>query len=156
MGFHLFIFLALLTIPKSEATANRTDLHVAMAEMRSKSYYSFVMLLELLHSNGSQPQLSGEVTFLMPEDRKLSEFSVSVSSLRNFILSHTIPTPLNYNDFLHFPTGTLIPSGIQTRMITIQNHGRSNFLVNNAQIVAPNVCQSSSIRCHGIDKVIEY
>ena len=71
-------------------------------------------------------------------------------------MRHSIPMPLHFSDLAHFPTGTLVPSGEESKMIRIQNHGTGNFFVNNTKIVLGNVCSGFVIKCHGIDQVIEY
>ncbi|XP_061344301.1 uncharacterized protein LOC133290250 [Gastrolobium bilobum] len=132
---------------------NHTDLEAAITDMRAKSYYGFAMLLQMLNGT-SQP--TRELTFLMPDDRELSASSISADGIEEFLLSHAIPMPLYFNDLSHFPTGTLVPSGISSKMMRIHNRGRGDFFVNNAQIVTANVCLSSVIKCHGIDAIIEY
>ncbi|QHO37455.1 hypothetical protein HN51_003910 [Arachis hypogaea] len=132
---------------------NHTDLQAAISDMRTKSYYGFAMLLQMLNGT-SQP--SSSLTFLMPDDRELSTSAIAADEIEDFLLSHAIPMPLYFNDLSHFPTGTLVPSGISTKMIRIHNRGRGDFFVNNAQIVSANVCLGSVIKCHGIDAIIEY
>ncbi|XP_058755179.1 uncharacterized protein LOC131628354 [Vicia villosa] len=132
---------------------NHTDLQAAIADMRSKSFYGFAMLLQMLNETS---QASREVTYLMPDDRELSDSAISADEIEDFLLSHAIPMPLYFNDMSHFPTGTLVPSGVNSRMIRIHNRGRGDYFVNNAQIVSANVCLSSVIKCHGVDAIIEY
>ncbi|KAK9267670.1 hypothetical protein L1049_010101 [Liquidambar formosana] len=154
--WHWLILLSLAMLSASQPRAqtfNHTDLQAAVADMRSKSYYGFAILLQML--NGTV-QLNRDVTFLMPDDQQLSEASISLDHLEDFLLSHSIPEPLLFSDLSHFPTGTLVPSGLQERSIRISNHGRLDYFVNNAQIVTPNVCVNSFIKCHGVDGVIEY
>lgn len=157
MGLHyLFMILFLFGFAESQSIIhpfNHTDLQEAIGDMRAKSYYGFAMLLQMLNGT-SQP--TRELTFLMPDDRELSASAISADEIENFLLTHAIPMPLYFNDLSHFPTGTLVPSGIGSRMIRIHNRGRGDFFVNNAQIVAANVCLSSVIKCHGIDAIIEY
>ncbi|KAJ0053438.1 hypothetical protein Pint_01870 [Pistacia integerrima] len=90
------------------------------------------------------------ITFLMPNDDKLSESPLRSDLLHQFILRHSIPTPLVYNNMLHFPNGTLVPSSLPGRMLSITNSGKSGMFVNNAKIVTSNVCVNSLIKCHGI------
>ncbi|XP_027338231.1 uncharacterized protein LOC113852190 [Abrus precatorius] len=152
----LFMLLFLLGFAESQSSIhsfNHTDLEAAIGDMRSKSYYGFAMLLQMLNGT-SQP--SRELTFLMPDDRELSATSISVDQIEEFLLRHAILMPLYFNDLSPFPTGTLVPSGISSKMIRIHNRGRGDFFVNNAQIVSANVCLSSVIKCHGIDALIEY
>lgn len=98
----------------------------------------------------------GGLTFFVPWDSDLSEFPIAPNHLETFLMSHAIPMPLLFNELVHFPNGTLVPSASPNRMIRIHNRGRSGFFVNNAQIVAPNVCMNSLIKSHGIDAVIDY
>lgn len=150
----LFILVsALFPLSPQAHGLNYTDVQAAVTDMRSKSYYGFAILLQMLNST-SQPYRS--LTFLMPGDSQLSESPISVDHLEDFLISHAVTTPLLFNDLLHFPTGSLIPSGAENKMIRINNRGRANFFVNNAHIVTPNICQNSYIKCHGIDTVIQY
>jgi len=122
--------------------------------MRAKSYHGFAMLLQMLDGTTAQP--NRDLTFFMPDDKKLSSSSISVDQVREFLLKHAMPMPLDFNDLSHFPTGTLVPSGNSSKMIRIHNRGRGDFFVNNAKIVSANVCFNSLIKCHGVDAIIDY
>ncbi|KAF7827363.1 fasciclin-like arabinogalactan protein 19 [Senna tora] len=151
------LLLPLFTVGESQLTnaLNQTDLQAAMADMRARSYHGFVILLKILNSMPNSLQKT-DLTFFMPNDDKLSQSSITPDRIQNFILSHSIPTSLILNQLLHFPNGSLVPSGVPNRMISITNTRRSGMLLNNARIVAPNVCLSSSIKCHGISAAIEF
>jgi len=140
---------------QSTISFNQTDLEAAMTDMRNRSYYGFVILLKILNSQQNSFR-SNDLTFLMPNDDELSQFSISLEKLHDFILSHSIPTPLLLSHLLRFPNGSVVPSSIPSRMINITNSGRTGLFVNNARIVTPNVCQSSSIRCHGISAALTF
>ncbi|KAF8409699.1 hypothetical protein HHK36_005778 [Tetracentron sinense] len=157
MGFWFFIILALFTLTESQPTAplNQTDLQAAIADMRTKSYHGFVILLKMLNSTHNS-LLGRDVTFLMPSDQELSGSTITQENLQDFLLSHSIPTALLFNNLLHFPTGTLVPSSLPNRMISVANHGRTSFFLNNARLVNPEVCLSSLIRCHGISATITF
>lgn len=131
-----------------------TDLESAIAEMRSKSYHGFAILLHMLNST-SQPS-GTSLTLFVPGDSELSQHPIPADRLQSFLLSHAMPMSLQFNDLVHFPTGTLVPTAHPDRMIRIRNRGRGEFFVNNARIVEPNVCLNSSVKCHGIDHVINY
>ncbi|XP_028803126.1 fasciclin-like arabinogalactan protein 19 [Neltuma alba] len=153
-----FVFLLpLITFGQSQSTSgiNQTDLQAAMADMRARSYHGFVILLKILNSMPNSLQTS-DLTFLMPNDEELSQFSITPDHLQDFILSHSIPTPLVINQLLRFPNGSLVPSSVPNRMISITNSRRSGMFLNNARIITPNVCISSSIRCHGISAALEF
>ncbi|XP_030471202.1 uncharacterized protein LOC115689330 [Syzygium oleosum] len=154
--YHLVVLVSLFMVPRSESAAyafNRTDLHVAVNDMRSRSFFGFAILLQMLNGT-SEP--NRDLTFLIPTDPELSASSISVNRLEEFLLSHSIRVPLSFGDLSHFPTGTLIPSGYRDRLVRIHNHGRLSFFVNNARVTRPNVCSNSMIKCHGIDAVIEF
>ncbi|TXG55504.1 hypothetical protein EZV62_020760 [Acer yangbiense] len=142
-------------VAESQSTnkLNQTELRAAMADMRAKSYHGFVILLKILEkSPNSLP--SSDVTFLMPDDDQLSALELNLDHLLNFILIHTIPSPLIFNNMLHFPNGTLVPSSMPGKMISVTNdHG---LFFNSARIVSPNVCVNSTIRCHGISSAISF
>lgn len=158
MAFWFLILFPLFAIVESQSTItmiNQTDLQVAMADMRAKSYHGFVILLKMFNGTSSSLQ-STDITFLMPNDEKLSESSLRSDLLHEFILSHSIPTPLVYNNMLHFPNGTLVPSSLPGRMLSITNGGKSGMFVNNAKIVTSNVCVNSLIKCHGISSEVAF
>lgn len=154
----VFLLLPLFTIGESQLsnTLNQTDLQAAMGDMRARSYHGFVILLKILNSMPNSSLQNTDITFLMPNDEELSHFSITPNRLQDFILSHSIPTPLVLSQLLHFPNGSMVPSSIPNRMISITNNSKSGMFVNNARIVVPNVCLSSSIRCHGISAALEF
>ncbi|KAH1211277.1 hypothetical protein AAZX31_14G007400 [Glycine max] len=147
MAIWFVILLTFFAIGESQSTMsfNQTDLQAAMTDMRSRSYYGFVILLKILNSQPNSLQ-NNDLTFLMPNDDELSQFSIALDQLHDFILSH----------LLHFPNGSVVPSSVPSRVISITNGGRTGLFVNNARIVTPNVCQSSSIRCHGISAALTF
>lgn len=104
----------------------------------------------------SNPLQSTAVTFLMPNDEKLSEVVVTPEHLHDFILSHLIPTVLLNNNLLHFPNGTLVPSSQPGRMLSITNSGKLGVYVNNARLVNFNVCMNSQLKSHGISSSITF
>ncbi|KAL2341380.1 hypothetical protein Fmac_009320 [Flemingia macrophylla] len=109
----LFVLLFLLGFVESQPIThpfNHTDMKAAIRDMTAKSYYGFAMLLQML--NGSSQPSARELTFLMPDDKELSASSISIYEVEEFVLKHAIPMPLYFNDLSHFPTGTLVPSGI--------------------------------------------
>uniref|UniRef100_A0A2K1X8X3 Uncharacterized protein n=1 Tax=Populus trichocarpa TaxID=3694 RepID=A0A2K1X8X3_POPTR len=59
--------------------------------------------------------------------------------------------PLSFSDLSHFPTGTLVPSGLDHQLLQIRNRGKADFSVNNVLVIKPNLCLNSTIKCHGID-----
>ncbi|KAL0560170.1 hypothetical protein IC582_000566 [Cucumis melo] len=149
-------FVLLLLVAKAQAImANQTDLQAAMDEMRLKSYHGFVILLKILNNSNKTLQNS-DITFFMPTDQELSQADISLDQLEEFVLSHSIPTSLLLNNLLHFPNGSLVPSSIPNRMIKITKSRKMGVCVNEARIVTPNVCLTSSIRCHGISTAISY
>ncbi|KAF8030481.1 hypothetical protein BT93_E2809 [Corymbia citriodora subsp. variegata] len=154
--YHLVVLLSLFMVPRLASASyafNRTDLRVAVNDMRSRSFFGFAILLQMLNST-SEP--NRDLTFLIPTDPELSASPISVNHLEEFVLRHSIRMPLSFGELSHFPTGTLVPSGHRDRLVRIQNHGRLSFFVNNARIITPNVCSNSVIKCHGIDAVIEF
>lgn len=151
----VLIFLAILRMassgPPTSQVGTPPALPAALSDMRAKSYYGFVILLDMLNET-TKDSLAQGVTFFMPSDQQLAEIPISPARLEEFILSHAVPDPLLFSDIARVPTGTLFPA-INNRMLRVSSRGRFVY-VNNAQIVAPNVCSSPRIRCHGIDAVI--
>jgi hypothetical protein len=89
MSLWFILLLTLFAVGESQSTAafNQTDVQTAMYDMRSRSYYGFVILLKILNSLPNQLQ-SNDLTFLMPNDEDLSHFSITTNELHDFLLSH--------------------------------------------------------------------
>ncbi|PIA30894.1 hypothetical protein AQUCO_05300020v1 [Aquilegia coerulea] len=157
MGILYFFFLAVYLLFTSQpiTPANQTELHAALEDMRSSSYHGFVILLQMLNSVPNSIR-SGNITFLMPNDIELSNSVITPDSLDEFLLSHSVPTALLLDDFAHLPTGTVLPTSYPHKTINVRDFGRANFFVNNAKIVKPNVCSSSTIKCHGVTSIIMF
>ncbi|KAH0983968.1 hypothetical protein GBA52_011145 [Prunus armeniaca] len=92
----------------------------------------------------------------MPNGQELSGAAVTPHHLQEFILSHSIPTALNFGHLLHFPNGSLVPSSTPSKIISVTHSRRSGLFLNNAKIVTPNVCNSSTIRRHGISTTMAF
>ncbi|KAF5204741.1 Fasciclin-like arabinogalactan family protein [Thalictrum thalictroides] len=138
--------------PHVKSPPKLADLPLAISDMGSKSYYGFIILLDVLNAT-TKSGLSQQVTFFMPSDQLLAESRISPDRLEEFVLGHTIPEPLVYGELQNVPSGTLVPSLMKNQLLRISSIRRRVF-VNNAQIVAPNVCKSATIKCHGINAVI--
>ncbi|PIA25641.1 hypothetical protein AQUCO_11000046v1 [Aquilegia coerulea] len=128
------------------------ELPVAISDMRSKSYFGFVILLNLLNAT-TKSALGQQVTFFMPNDQQLATSTISPGGLDDFVLTHTVPEPLIFSSLARAPNGTLIQSFTTNQFLRISNIGRRVF-INNAHIVTRNVCSSDTIKCHGISAVI--
>ncbi|KAI3457868.1 hypothetical protein Pfo_014531 [Paulownia fortunei] len=144
----LLVLMALI----SSATATNQDMIVAIDEMQKANYFTFVMLI-----NMAPPDLiQGNITFLMPNDRTLSKTSMAETSVVDVLLRHSIPWPLLMDHLEHFPTGSMIPTSRAGFVLKVTNGGRRRFFFNNVRIISPNICtKGSSIRCHGIDGVVQ-
>ncbi|XP_011006036.1 PREDICTED: FAS1 domain-containing protein SELMODRAFT_448915 [Populus euphratica] len=128
------------------------DLVVATDEMARANYFSFVMLINM---SPLDQKFQGNVTFLMPKDRILSKIRMHQHAVSDFLLRHSIPSPLLFDHLRHIPPGSLIPSSDPDYMLNIDNQGRKSFFLNNVKISSPDLCTAgSSIRCHGIDGVL--
>nr|XP_004508977.1 uncharacterized protein LOC101503335 [Cicer arietinum] len=128
------------------------DLIAATEEMQKANYFTFVMLIKM---SSPDTRLEGNVTFLMPNDRMLANVTLQEGSIYDFLLRHSIPSPLLFDVLKQFPTGTTVPSLLPNCTLRISNSGRKSFVVNNVKIISPNICMGgSSIRCHGIDGVL--
>lgn len=124
----------------------------AIAEMQRANYFTFVTLINMVSLD---QRIQTNVTFLMPNDRMLSRTLMPQGTVFDFLLRHSIPSPLLFDYLQHIPTGSIIPSSLPDYMLKISNNGRRNFSLNNVKIISPNICSAgSSIRCHGIDGVL--
>ncbi|KAA8533477.1 hypothetical protein F0562_031089 [Nyssa sinensis] len=155
MNLSSVLLMTLMIISRSTATnmpSRNQDLLVAIEEMQTANYFTFVMLINMAPANLFQ----GNVTFLMPNDRTLSRIMMPENAVADFLLRHSIPSPLLFNYLEHIPTGSIIPTSKPEFMLKISNNGRRSFYLNNVRIISPNLCTAgSSIRCHGIDGAVQ-
>ncbi|XP_028767272.1 FAS1 domain-containing protein SELMODRAFT_448915-like [Neltuma alba] len=146
------LWMTLLLLLPSATPVRTNDIVAAIEEMQRANYFTFVMLINM---SPPDPRLEANVTFLMPKDQMLAKMAMPERSVSDFLLQHSIPSPLLLETLEKFPTGTTVPSSLPNYMLRITNNGRRNFVLNNVKIISPNICVSgSSIRCHGIDGVL--
>lgn len=126
---------------------------VALGEMERGNYFGYVMLINMAPPDLMHPN----ITLLMPNDKSLANTNfMADTSITDFLLRHSIPWPLLFNHMEHFPTGSIIPTSTPGFVLKVSNDGRRRFFFNNARIVSPNICTKvTSIRCHGIDRVLQ-
>nr|GLL19898.1 FAS1 domain-containing protein SELMODRAFT_448915-like [Ipomoea trifida] len=154
----MFLLLLLISaVVSSLAAANvpasrSPDILVAIEEMQKANYFTFVMLINMAPLDLFQ----ANITFLMPNDRTLSRAIIPESDAVNFLLRHTIPSALLFEHLQRFPTGSMIPTSKPDLMLRVTNYGRRQFFLNTSRLISPNICtRGSSIRCHGIDGVLQ-
>ncbi|CAN4099175.1 unnamed protein product [Withania somnifera] len=136
----------------SAATNSTSDILQAIQEMRMANYFTFVMLINMAPAD----LIQGNITFLMPRDRTLSQTLIQENDVADFLLRHSIPSPLLFDHLEHFLTGSMIPTSKPDLFLRVTNSGNMRFFLNNARVISPNICtRSASIRCHGIDQVLE-
>ncbi|XP_071687199.1 FAS1 domain-containing protein SELMODRAFT_448915-like [Rutidosis leptorrhynchoides] len=134
----------------SNITRNN-DIEVAIEEMERANYFTFVMLINMVPSDLFQ----GGVTFLVPSDESLSRITMPPNNVTDLLLRHSIPSPLLFDHLLHLPTNSMLPTSNPELMVKVFNSGRMGLFLGNVRIVSPNVCtHGDSVRCHGIDRVL--
>ncbi|CAG7891771.1 uncharacterized protein LOC103851074 [Brassica rapa] len=154
----LFFILVIITTTstgaqKSPHHGNNHDLSIAIEEMEKANYFSFVMLINMLHS--TNPRLLANITFLMPRDKPLSRSNIiQQDSISDFLLRHSIPSPLLFEHLNLIPNGSIVPSSLPHYTLKITNGGRLNYFLNNVKIISRNICSLGSIKCHGIDGIL--
>ncbi|CAH2072562.1 unnamed protein product [Thlaspi arvense] len=157
---HVIIFFMFLIVVTSSTRAQRSPhvrnnhgLSIAVEEMEKANYFSFVMLINMLHS--VNPKFLANVTFLMPKDKTLSRTHIiHQDSVTEFLLRHSIPSPLPFEQLSLIPNGSTIPSSLPHYTLQISNGGKSNYFLNNVKIISRNICSLGSIKCHGIDGIL--
>ncbi|EYU19741.1 hypothetical protein ABFS82_06G092400 [Erythranthe guttata] len=156
MSLLIVVLTAVLVSSSAATAANPTsqDIVAATQEMQKANYFTFVMLVKMAAPSNTIPN---DVTFLMPNDRALSNITdVSETTVVDFLLRHSIPTALLIDHLEHFPTGSMIPASKAGFMFNVTNEGRRRIYLNNVRIISPNICTGGySIRCHGIDGVVQ-
>ncbi|XP_010671118.2 FAS1 domain-containing protein SELMODRAFT_448915 [Beta vulgaris subsp. vulgaris] len=137
-------------IAKDTPMTNQT-INNAIGEMQRANYFAFVMLLNMV----STDKIPSNITFLMPNNRLLAKAVIPENDVLDFLLRHSIPTPLRFDYLKRFPTGSVIPSSDPGFMLKVFNNGRKSFFLNNVKLISPDICVAgSSVRCHGIDGVL--
>lgn len=158
---HVIIFLVLFIIATSSTRAqksphvrNNHGLSIAIEEMEKANYFSFVMLINMLQP--VNPKLVANITFLMPKDKILSRSHIiQQDSVTEFLLRHSIPSPLLFEHLNLIPNGSIVPSSLPHYTLRISNGGKSNYFLNNVKIISRNICNLGSIKCHGIDGILQ-
>ncbi|XP_016485099.1 uncharacterized protein LOC107805551 [Nicotiana tabacum] len=146
------LIMVISSVSATNTTSKTIDILQAIDEMRKANYFTFVMLINMAPPDFFQ----GNITFLMPKDKTLSQTLISQNDVADFLLQHSIPSPLLLEHLEHFPTGSIIPTSKPDIVLKVNNSGRQHFFLNNARIVSPNICTGNgSIICHGIDQVLE-
>ncbi|KAJ9678478.1 hypothetical protein PVL29_020619 [Vitis rotundifolia] len=156
--FSALLIIIIISSSSSATFMNSTphprnqNLIMAIEEMQKANYFTFVMLINMSPIG----LFLDNVTFLMPNDRTLSETMIPGYAVSEFLKRHAVPSPLLIDHLLHIPTGSVLPSLEPGFSLTVSNHGRRNFSINNVRIISPNICFSGySIRCHGVDGVMQ-
>ncbi|KAJ9185607.1 hypothetical protein P3X46_005218 [Hevea brasiliensis] len=148
----LLLVLISAAVAATDMPSETHDLDIAIEEMATANYFTFITLINMSPLDHA---ILGNVTFLMPNDRILSKTSIPQDSVSDFLLRHSIPSPLLFDHLQHIPSGSTIPSSEPEYILNIDNRGRRSFFLNNVKIISPNICTAgSSIRCHGIDGVL--
>ncbi|KDP21767.1 hypothetical protein JCGZ_00554 [Jatropha curcas] len=149
----LLLLSSLLSAIATDITSRSHELDVAIEEMTTANYFTFVTLINMAPFDN---RIQENITFLMPNDKILSKTGISQDSVSDFLLRHSIPSPLIFEHLQHIPSGSRIPSSKPDYMLDINNNGgRRSFFLNNVKIISPNICTAGfSIRCHGIDAVL--
>nr|AAM62813.1 unknown [Arabidopsis thaliana] len=159
---HVITFCMLVIIVTSSTRAqksphvpNNHELSIAIEEMEKANYFSFVMLINMLPS--VNPRFLANVTFLMPKDKTLSTSNIinQQDSVTEFLLRHSIPSSLLFEHLNLIPNGSIVPSSLPHYTLEISNGGRSNYFLNNVKIISRNICSLGSIKCHGIDGILQ-
>lgn len=152
--FLLLITAALISSSSAAAAMNESQILIATEEMQRANYFTFVMLLNMAPPNAFHGQ---NLTFLMPSDRSLAgSAAVGGATVLDFLLRHSIPSPLLIDHLERIPTGSTIPASKPGFAFEVTNNGRRQFFLSNVKIISPNICtRGNSIRCHGIDGVAE-
>ena len=146
------LFMGLLIVSTSALDESQPDKDIitTMQEMQRASYFTFEMLLNMVHD-----RIPRHTTFLLPSDRALSKASIPENKTLEFILRHSIPSALSSDYLLHSPNGTFVPTHQQDYVLKIVKRGAKGFYLNNVQLVHTDICTAGSFfRCHGIYGVL--
>ncbi|GFY83944.1 fasciclin-like arabinogalactan family protein [Actinidia rufa] len=111
MATYMALSALLMALIMSSATATTTpsrnqDLLVATEEMQKANHFTFVMLINMAPAT----LIQGNVTFLMPNDRALAKTLMPENDVVDFLLRHSIPSPLLFDHLVRIPTGSVLPT----------------------------------------------
>ncbi|KAF9664389.1 hypothetical protein SADUNF_Sadunf16G0013500 [Salix dunnii] len=103
----------IIKVSQSQPTSHTlilNDIEEAITDITSQNFFEFALLLQML--KGAIVHKYQDSTFLVPIDQELTKHSISTGHLQEFLLNNSIPMPLSLSDLTHFPTGTLVPAGL--------------------------------------------
>lgn len=130
-------------------TETNPSLNIAIQDMQKARYFTFVMLIKMVST-----KVAPNTTFLIPNDRMLSTAVIPENQVLDFILLHSIPSPMLYKDLINLPNGTILPSSQPNYLFKTVHRDDGKFYINNAELVAQDICDNESpFRCHGISTV---
>lgn len=146
-----FLVSALFLYTNAQIEINRS-LNIAIQDMQKARYFTFVMLVKMVGT-----KIPPNTTFLMPNDRMLSAAVIPENQVLDFILLHSIPSPMLYKDLLNLPNRTILPSSQTNYLFKTVHRDDGKIYINNAELVAQDICNNeSSYRCHGISTVFRW
>jgi hypothetical protein len=137
-----FILVSLLTISQSQPASHTiilNDIEAAITDNRSQNFFGFALLLQMLKISAQVLGLNFSHSNWSRIDQ--TTFKNSCSATHSQCHSHSL-TWVIFQQGHWFHQGLTISYSIQ---------GKADFSVNNAQVIKPNLCLNSIIKCHGID-----
>jgi hypothetical protein len=125
------------------------SLNIAIQDMQKARYFTFAMLVKMVRN-----KIAPNTTFFMPNDHMLSTAVIPENQVLDFILLHTIPSPMLYKDLINLPNGTILPSSQRNYLFKTVHRDNGKLYINNAEVVAQDICNNEGLfRCHGISTV---
>ncbi len=135
---------------EAPAPAPESPLVVAVvASLRARGHYGAIA--------GAIDTLDGSVinsgmTFFAPTDDALSSYNLTDISDNILILEHCVNRRLNYTELTGLSTGTQLATLSRVHVL-VTNNSPTNFHIDNARVIDPDIYLRNGIAVHGIDVV---
>lgn len=135
---------------EAPAPAPESPLVVAVvASLRARGHYGAIA--------GAIDTLDGSVinsgmTFFAPTDDALSSYNLTDISDNILILEHCVNRRLNYTELTGLSTGTQLATLSRVHVL-VTNNSPTNFHIDNARVIDPDIYLRNDIAVHGIDVV---
>ncbi|KAH7296688.1 hypothetical protein KP509_26G034700 [Ceratopteris richardii] len=135
------------------------DFNVLLTDLRDNKFYTGSSILGFLRPTF----LTRESTLLMPTDLAISTALNDSNHLNtgyaSIVQFHILSRGLNFEQLELLPVGTWIPSMAPGKGVQVTSIGPSNYSLNHAKIIQPDLCPNLSnvaVTCQGIDRLLDF
>ncbi|KAI5078139.1 hypothetical protein GOP47_0007963 [Adiantum capillus-veneris] len=155
-----FLFLAPTSMQAhaQQRDLSSQDLDAILQDMRNNQFFTAASILSFL----KPPFLENRITLMIPTDAAIASvvdrFSGLTLQYPPIVQYHIVTRNLNFKQLLLLPQETWLPTMVPSKGVQITNNNPTNYTLNDARIVKPDMCPSvveAEIACHGIDRLFD-